>query len=44
MGIKLKKAECDEADGTCDEIRQEFDFVQYMVAEDALKYKYVIDV
>lgn len=44
MKLVTDQAECDEEDGTCDEIREEFDFVKYMVAEDALKYKYVIDV
>jgi hypothetical protein len=36
--------ECDSADGTCDELARSFHFVERMSHDDALHYKYVMDV
>lgn len=36
--------ECSEEDGTCEELQQEFDFVERMTHDDALHYKYIVDV
>ncbi|KAK4686098.1 hypothetical protein P7C73_g4039, partial [Tremellales sp. Uapishka_1] len=36
--------QCSEEDGTCQQLRDEFGFSEKMTHEDALRYKYVIDV
>lgn len=37
--------ECDQADGTCDELKEGYDFrSEQMSHSDALSYKYVLDV
>lgn len=38
-------AECDQEDGTCEELRDEYEFAEFpMTFEEALEHKFIVDV
>jgi hypothetical protein len=39
----LLTPECDQEDGTCDELLKEYPFVDKMTHDEAFQYKYVLD-
>lgn len=44
MGFVGGPIQCETPDGTCDEIRANYPFKEYVKADDAKKHKYIIDV
>ncbi|RXK36431.1 hypothetical protein M231_06275 [Tremella mesenterica] len=44
VGLSDGPTQCSEEDGSCDELEMEIDFMPRVRKEDAVKYKYVIDV
>ncbi|WVQ70107.1 uncharacterized protein L199_008332 [Kwoniella botswanensis] len=44
VGLSGVPAQCDQADGSCDDMAREIDFMGRVRKEDSLKYKFVIDV
>lgn len=44
VGLTGKPHQCNQADGTCDEMAKEIKFKDRVQPEDAAKYKYVLDV
>jgi hypothetical protein len=40
----LTTTECDVVDGTCDDLKREFKWVPFMTNEQALRYKFIVDV
>nr|XP_019013499.1 uncharacterized protein I206_01567 [Kwoniella pini CBS 10737]OCF52280.1 hypothetical protein I206_01567 [Kwoniella pini CBS 10737] len=43
-GLSGAPSQCDQADGSCDDMAREINFMGRVRKEDSLKYKYVIDV
>ncbi|WVQ98701.1 hypothetical protein IAU59_005832 [Kwoniella sp. CBS 9459] len=44
VGLTGKPNQCDQEDGTCDEMANEIDFMSRVSKEHSLQYKYVVDV
>ncbi|WWC61152.1 uncharacterized protein I303_103731 [Kwoniella dejecticola CBS 10117] len=44
VGLSGVPSQCDQADGSCDDMLREINFMGRVRKEDSLKYKYVIDV
>nr|XP_019042714.1 hypothetical protein I302_08420 [Kwoniella bestiolae CBS 10118]OCF21644.1 hypothetical protein I302_08420 [Kwoniella bestiolae CBS 10118] len=44
VGLSGIPAQCDQADGSCDDMAREIEFMGRVRKEDSLKYQYVIDV